>query len=81
MCTGKPYGTKATADAVEMPGTALERIAAALGFPVAAFIDGVAAEPRLGETVELLRLWSLVRDPEAAQRILAFVAAVVAEQV
>ncbi len=81
MGIGKGYGTDPAADAAEMPGTTLERVAAALGLPVAVFTDGVAAEPRLHETIELLRLWSLVREPEAARRVLAFVAALVAEQI
>ncbi|GJD81510.1 hypothetical protein [Methylobacterium gregans] len=80
MGTGKRYGTDPAADAAEIPGVTLQRIAAALGVPIAVFIEGVAVEPRLHETLELLRLWSLVREPELAQRVLAFLAAVIAEQ-
>jgi hypothetical protein len=58
----------------------LERIAAALGHSATIFTEGAAVEARLAETAELLQLWSQVREPDATRRILAFAAAVVAEQ-
>ncbi len=66
--------------AADARGTVLDRIEAVLGHPVTIFTDCTAVEARLSETVELLRLWSEVREPDAAHRILAFVRTVVAEQ-
>ncbi|AWN38262.1 hypothetical protein [Methylobacterium radiodurans] len=70
----------AQASAIDLDSTPIERIAVALGYPPTIFTDGTPVEARLAETAELLRLWSRVREPEAAERILAFLAAIVAEQ-
>ena len=76
---GRRPGRADEASEMDAAGTPLERIAAALGYPATIFTSGLAVEPRLRETAELLRLWAKVHEPDDAQRILAFVAAIIAE--
>ena len=80
MCTEDEDFPDEASEEPAAPGTPIERVAAALGQPVAIFTDGVSVEPRLSEAVELLRLWARLRDPASARRVLDFLAAVVAEQ-
>lgn len=48
----------------------LERVAEALDCPVEAFTDRSLVPRELADKMELLRLWTMIEDPQNRQRLL-----------